>query len=161
MSSTFLLTLAAAVALLFALRLLIPALPVPGRAVRLRPVDAALVAAGSVLLAFHCIAMFFTSLAERVPGAGSVIQDIRALGTASVVWYVLPAIAVLLGLRRLPWTALGLAVFALLWIGITMYNGGSLDQHLVAIWLGVALLAAVLAALVMPPKTKAAQQATT
>jgi peptidoglycan/LPS O-acetylase OafA/YrhL len=105
--------------------------------------------------------MFFTSLAERVPGSDSVIQDIRALGTASVVWYVLPAIAVLLGLRRLPWSALGLAAFALLWIGITMYNGGSLDRHLVAIWMGVALLAAVLAALVMPPTTKAAQRAST
>jgi hypothetical protein len=34
-----------------------------------------------------------------------------------------------------------------------MYNGGSLYQHLVAIWVGVVLLAAVLATLVMPPST--------
>jgi hypothetical protein len=43
------------------------------------------------------------------------------------------------------------AALSLLWIGITMYNGGALDQHLVAIWVGVVLLAAVIAALVMPP----------
>ncbi len=151
MSSPFLLTLVAAVALLFGLRLLSPALPLRSRAVRLRLLDAAWIAVGAVLLAFHCIAMFFRSLAERVPGASPAIQDIRGLGTASVVWYVVPAIAVLLGLRRLHWSALGVAALSLLWIGITMYNGGALDQHLVAIWVGVVLLAAVMAALVMPP----------
>jgi hypothetical protein len=97
--------------------------------------------------------MFFTSLAERLPGTATAIQDIRALGTASVTWYAVPAIAVLLGLRRLHWCALGVAALALLSIGTTMYNGGSLYQHLVAIWVGVVLLAAVLATLVMPPST--------
>jgi hypothetical protein len=154
-SPTFLLTLGAAVALLFGLRLLLPGLPLRGRAARLRLADAALVAGGSVLLAFHCIAMFFTSLAERVPGTDTAIQDIRALGTASVFWYVVPAVAVLLGLRRLHWTGLGVAALALSSIGITMYNGGSLDQHLVAIWVGVVLLAAVPVTLALPPTTSA------
>lgn len=158
MSSTFLVTLGAVVALLFGLRLSLPSLPVRGRAARLGLGDAALVAVGSALLAFHCIAMFFTSLAERVPGGSPAIQDIRALGTASVIWYVVPAIAVLLGLRRLHWTGQGVAVLALSWIGITMYNGGSLDQHLVAIWVGVVLLAAVLATLALPPRTRATAQ---
>jgi hypothetical protein len=157
MSSTFLLTLGAVVALLFGLRLLLP-LPVRDRAVRLGFVDAGVLVAGSLLLAFHCIAMFFVSLAERVPGTDSVIQDIRALGTASVVWYVVPAVAVLLALRRLHWSAIGVAALALLWIGVTMYNGGPLDQHLVAIWVGVVLLAAVLATLAMPPTTSASGQ---
>ena len=154
MSTTFLLTLGAAVALLLGLRLLLPGLPLRGRTVRLRLADAALVAGGSVLLAFHCIAMFFTSLAERVPGTETAIQDINALGTASLIWYVVPAIAVLLGLRRLPWGALSGGAVALLLIGITMYNGGPLDQHLVTIWIGVVLLAAILATLVAPPTTR-------
>jgi hypothetical protein len=152
-SPTFLVTLGVAAALPFGLRLLLPGLPVRGVALRLRFVDAALLAAGVLLLAFHCFAMFFTSLAERLPGTATAIQDIRALGTASVIWYAAPAIAVLLGLRRLHWCALGVAALALLAIGTTMYNGGSLYQHLVAIWVGVVLLAAVLATLVMPPST--------
>jgi hypothetical protein len=152
-SPTFLVTLGVAAALPFGLRLLLPGLPVRGVALRLRFVDAALLAAGVLLLAFHCFAMFFTSLAERLPGTATAIQDIRALGTASVIWYAAPAIAVLLGLRRLHWCPLGLAALALLSIGTTMYNGGSLYQHLVAIWVGVVLLAAVLATQVMPPST--------
>jgi peptidoglycan/LPS O-acetylase OafA/YrhL len=119
--------------------------------------DAALVAGGSVLLAWHCLAMFFTSLAERVPGTDTAIQDIRALGTASLIWYVVPAFVVLAGLRRLHRGALGVAALALLAIGLTMYNGGSLEQHLVAIWVGVVLLAGVLAVLVLPPKIDAGQ----
>ncbi len=155
MSSTFLVTLGVAVAILFGLRFLLPALPMRGHAVRLRFVDAAALAVGLLLLAFHCFAMFFTSLAERVPGTATAIQDIRALGTASVIWYVVPAIAVLLGLRRLHWVPLGVAALALLSIGITMYNGGPLDQHLATIWVGVVLLAATLATLVKPPRTGA------
>lgn len=153
MSPTYLVTLGVAAALPFGLRLLLPGLPVRGVALRLRLVDAALLAAGVLLLAFHCFAMFFTSLAERLPGTATAIQDIRALGTASVIWYAVPAIAVLLGLRQLHWCPLGVAALALLSIGTTMYNGGSLYQHLVAIWVGVVLLAAVLATLVMPPST--------
>ena len=153
MSATFLVTLGVAAALPFGLRLLLPGLPVRGRALRLRFVDVALLAVGLALLAFHCFAMFFTSLAERLPGTATAIQDIRALGTASVIWYAVPAIAVLLGLRRLHWCPLGVAALALLSIGTTMYNGGSLYQHLVAIWVGVVLLAAVLATQVMPPST--------
>ena len=153
MSPTYLVTLGVAAALPFGLRLLLPGLPVRGRALRLRFVDVALLAVGLALLAFHCFVMFFTSLAERLPGTATAIQDIRALGTASVIWYAVPAIAVLLGLRRLHWCPLGVAALALLSIGTTMYNGGSLYQHLVAIWVGVVLLAAVLATQVMPPST--------
>ena len=159
MSSTFSLTLGAAVAFLIGLRFLLAGLPVRGLAVRLRIPDAALLGGGLVVLAFHCITMFFTSLAERVPGTTTAIQDIRALGTASVIWYVLPAVAVLLGLRRLHPAALGVAAVALLMVGITMYNGGSLEQHLVAIWVGVVLLAAVLATQVRPPTARATQHA--
>jgi hypothetical protein len=157
-SSTFLVTLGVAVALLFGLRLLLPGLPVRGRAVRLRFVDAAVVVAGSALLVFHCVAMFFTSLAERVPGTATVIQDIRQLGIASVIWYVVPASAVLFGLRRLHGWALGVAAVALQSIGVTMYNGGPLDHHLVTIWVGVVALAAILGTLVMPPTIGPSEQ---
>ena len=62
-----------------------------------------------------------------------------------MVWYVVPALLVVTGLRRLPSLALAGVVVALLAIGVTMYNGGPLDTHLIAIFSGVVVLAAVLA----------------
>jgi len=104
------------------------------------------------VLTFHCVAMFFASVAARLPGTGDVVSDIRALGTASVLWYVAPAVLVLLGLRRLlHWGALIVTVIVLLSFGVTMYDGGPIDQHLFAPFISVVALAAMLASLVEPP----------
>ncbi len=150
MSTAFSVALAVSVAALGGARLLVPGLPL-GAAVRLRPADVAMIAVGLVVLAFHCAAMFFTDLARSLPGTDAAIDAINALGTASVVWYVVPALLVVTGLRRLPPLALAGVVVALLAIGVTMYNGGPLDTHLIAIFAGVVVLAAVLAGLVRVP----------
>lgn len=151
MSSTFLLSLAAVVASLLVVRLLLPGLPVESRAVRLSFTEGGVVVGGVTVLAFHCAAMFFTSLAELVPGTTTAIDDIQALGNTSLAWYALPAVSVVLGLRRLPRGALSVVVLALVSIGFTMYNSGPLSQHLFTLWTGMVILAAVLSTLVRPP----------
>jgi hypothetical protein len=155
-STTFVLSLALAVALLLGARLLLPALPLRGGAITLGLAEFGALAAGLAVLAFHCVAMFFTSLAARLPASASAIDDIRALGTASVVWYVAPVLVVLLALRRLQWGPLTVVFLALLSIGVTMYDGGTLERHLLTIWGGVTLLAATILLWVRPPATRSA-----
>lgn len=46
---------------------------------------------------------------------------------------------------------LGLAFTA---VGVTMYDGGSLDVHLAAIFASVVVLAVIVAALVLPPSRR-------
>jgi hypothetical protein len=150
-SSTFLVTLGLAVASIFGSRLLLRGLPLPGRAIRLAFVEVGLVGLGLAALAFHCSAMFFTSFTRRLPGSASAIDDIRDLGNVSLVWYAVPALMVLCGLRRLHRGALIAIAASFLAVGVTMYNGGPLNQHLLTIWVGVVLIAAVMATLVRPP----------
>lgn len=150
-STGFRLALGVALAALLVVRLHLASLPLRGRATTLSFSELGLVGVGLAVLTFHCAAMFFRSLAERVPGAGNVISDIRALGIVSLLWYAVPSLLVLVGLRRLPRVALLVPVVALLFIGVTMYDGGSLDQHLFALFVGVVALAATFATLVRPP----------
>lgn len=114
--------------------------------------DLVLAAVGTILLAFHCVAMFFRSLVDPLPGMGSVIEDIRALGMGSMIWYVVPSVLLLLGLRRLHPIALVVAGLSLTFVGITMYNGGTLQVHLTAIFVAVTALAGIAAAMVRPPR---------
>ena len=153
MSATFVVSLTLVVLALLAARLLHPALPLRGRATNLRFAEVALIVVGLTTLTFHCGAMFFTTLVARLPGTDAAIDAIRALGTASLLWYVVPACVVLSGLRRVHWGAFTVIGLALLAIGVTMYNGGPVEQHLLAIWFGVVLLAAVVATLVRPPSS--------
>jgi hypothetical protein len=95
--------------------------------------------------------MFFTAFTRRLPGAASAIDDIRGLGSVSRIWYAVPALMVLYGLRRLHRGAFIAIATSFLAIDVTMYNGGSLNQHLLTIWVGVVLIAAVMATLVRPP----------
>ncbi len=151
-STSFVVLLALAVSIVVASRLLLPGLPLRDRAVTLTVAELALTLCGLAILTFHCGAMFFTAATQRIPGTDGAIGDIRALGTISLVWYVLPALLVLLGLRRLPLLALVVVGVALLAIGVTMYDGGSLETHLVAIFAGVVALTVVMATLVRPPR---------
>lgn len=151
MSTGFVVSLALAVAAVIAARSLLPGLPMRGRAVTLTLTEVALTLFGLAILAFHCVAMFFTDAARRLPGSDGVIEDIRALGTLSFVWYLVPALVLLLGLRRLPPLAVAVVSVGLLGIGVTMYNGGSLETHLVAIFAGTMLLTATIATFVRPP----------
>lgn len=145
MSTGFVVSLAVVVVLVLTARLLLPGIPMRGSAVTLTLTEVALTLLGLATLAFHCGAMFFRAATERLPGSEGAIEDIRALGATSIVWYVVPALLVMLGLRRLPWLALTMAVVALLAVGVTMYDGGPTDAHLAAIFVGVLSMTVVLA----------------
>lgn len=161
MSTGFLIALAAVVAVLLLARLVLPALPLRQAAVRITVVEALLAVVGSLGLAFHCLAMFFRSLVDPLPGAGAAISDVRALGTASLIWYVVPAVLVLLGFRRQHRAAVVGLALALTAVGITMYNGGSVSTHLAAIFVSVVVAALIASALVLPPWRAAYPRAAT
>lgn len=150
MSIGFLTSLAVVVVVVVGTRFAFDALPLR-RAVPVTVTDAAVAGVGVVGLAFHCGAMFFRSLVEAWPGAATVISEIDALGTVSVIWYVVAAVLVLLGLRRQYPVPLAVAAVALIAVGVTMYDGGSLHAHLTAIFISVVVLAGVAATLVLPP----------
>lgn len=151
MSTAFLVSLAAVVAVLLALRLRLTALPLRRAAVRVTLLDAALLVVGATGLTFHCLAMFFRAVVEPLPGAEGAIADIRALGTASLVWYVVPAVLVLLGFRRQhPLAVTGLAL-SLVAVAVTMFVAGSLQVHLATIFASVVVSALIASTLVLPP----------
>lgn len=110
-----------------------------------------LASVGMAGLISHCAAMFFPSLIEALPETDAAISAIDALGTASLILYVVPAVLLLLGLRRqhpLSWAAVALSLIA---VGVTMYDGGSLQAHLTAIFVFVVLLAGDAAVLIQLP----------
>jgi len=147
----FLIGLAAVVAVVLGARFVFAALPLRRVAVQVTITDAMLAGVGVLGLAFHCGAMFSRSAVEWLPGAGAVIREIGALGSASILWYLVPALLVLLGLRRQHPVALAVVALALAAVGITMYDGGSLQVHLTAIFITVVILAAVATMLMLPP----------
>ena len=151
MSSGFLVSLAAVVIVALGGRLTLPAVPLGRLARAVTALDASVVGVGLLGLGFHCGAMFFRSMAERLPGAEPSIRQIDALGHASVAWYVVPAVLTVLGLRHQHPIAPAGVGLALGGVGITMYGGSSLQTHLTAIFISVVVLASVLALLVLPP----------
>ncbi len=151
MSNVFLTWLSIAVALILASRLAFAFLPLRTLAARLSVIDVAVVTVGVVGLAFHCGAMFFRSEVAHLPGLSSAIRAINAMGTASKLWYAVPAILVIVGLRRQYPVALVVVAVALTVVGITMYDHGSLTTHLRAIFSAVVILAATGVLLVRPP----------
>ena len=114
--------------------------------------QAALGGVGLAGLAFHCGAMLFRETVALLPGSDLVSGDIRALGTLSIVWYVVPALLVVLALRPQHPAAVAVVVLALTGVAVTMYDGGPLQVHLTAIFLTVLVIAVVVAALVIPPR---------
>ncbi len=151
MSTSFVLSLIAVVALAMCARLVLGGLPLGNLAERLSVGDAVISGIGLLGLAFHCGAMFFTGLVKAIPGAPGPVEAINALGTASIVWYLVPAVLMLAGLRRLHWSGVVAVSLALIAVGVTMYNGGALDVHLATIFAAVVVLALVAATLVLPP----------
>ncbi|CAA9342212.1 MAG: hypothetical protein AVDCRST_MAG72-893 [uncultured Nocardioidaceae bacterium] len=151
MSTSFVLSLIALVALVIGARLLLGGLPLSSLAKRLSVPDAVMTGVGLLGLAFHCGAMFFPGLVTAIPGAQAAADAINALGTASIVWYVVPALLVLAGLRRLHWSGPAAISLVLTAVGVTMYNGGPLEVHLATIFAAGVVLAMVAAVLVLPP----------
>lgn len=152
MSTGYLVSLALIVAAMLGARWLFPFLPVRRLASPMTAADAVLAAVGMAGLVFHCGAMFFRSVVAALPGAGAVIDEIDALGTTSIIWYVGAAVLVLLALRHQHPITLGVVALALVAVGVTMYDGGSLQTHLAAIFILVLILAGVAAMLVLPPR---------
>ncbi len=140
----YLSALVGSVLVLTAIRIVVPAVPSRRRARPIGRVHALLVLLGTVGLVVHCTAMFARPFALGIPGAAALVGPIDALGPASVLLYVAPAALVLLGLRR-QWPPVpGVLLLALLAVGVTMYDGGALRVHLVAIFAAVVLLAGAL-----------------
>ncbi len=142
MPSSYVVSLVLLVAVAVTLRLLLGGRLRARGSVRASRWDAVLVLLGWLGLTLHCGAMFYRSTVEAVPGTDALVEAINAMGTASVVAFVVPAVLVLLGLRRARrWMLVGV-VAALTAVGVTMYNGASLEVHLATI-VGAAVLLAL------------------
>ena len=137
--------------MILAARFVMSPLPLRRIAVRVAVVDAAMIGAGVAGLVFHCGAMFFRRTTERLPGAHVAIGAINAMGTASRVWFIVPALLVVIGLRRQYPGGVLVVAAALAAVGVTMYDHGSLRTHLTAIFVAVVVLATVVSVLVVPP----------
>ena len=121
---------------------------------RASPPDAVLVLLGWLGLTIHCSAMFYRSAVESIPGTGALVESVNAMSTASVVAFTVPAALLLIGLRRArPWL-IGSVFAALAAVGVTMYNGGSLDVHLTAIFVAIVLIAFTTAELLAAGRKK-------
>ncbi|MBG6218867.1 hypothetical protein IWX75_003354 [Arthrobacter sp. CAN_A6] len=151
MSTSFVLTLTGIAAALLVLRLVIPGLPLGRVARRLTPLDLGLTVVGVLGLILHCASMFFRPVVAAIPGSDGVISQINSMGTASMIWYTVPALLVLVGLRRQHWVAFVLLAASLLAVGITMYNGTALSTHLDTIFTAGVMIAATVFLLSAPP----------
>ena len=157
MTAAFAVALAGVSVLILLARLVVPQLPLAGRSVRLSGVDAVLLLCGVVGLAFHCFAMFYRSLFDGIGPLGPLVDMVNAMNAASIILFVVPALLVLIGLRRQYRVALAVLALTLLVVGVTMYAGSPLNVHLGAIFVAVIALAGHVALFVIPPWQRAAQ----
>lgn len=113
--------------------------------------DVAMLAVGVLGLVLHCVSMFYRDLLAAVPGMGGYIQAVNAVGAASIVLYVLPALLVLVALRRQHLVAVIIVATTLIAVGVTMYNGGPLSVHLVTIAAATIAISGTVALLMRRP----------
>ncbi|MBG6226451.1 uncharacterized membrane protein YciS (DUF1049 family) [Arthrobacter sp. CAN_A2] len=151
MSASFVLTLLGVAAALLIFRLVVPGLPATGITRRLSTLDLTLTVVGVLGLILHCASMFFRPIVAAIPGSSSVISQINSMGTESMIWFAIPALLVLIGLRRQHWVALILLTGSLLAVGVTMYNGTALSTHLDTIFAAGVIIAATVFLLSTPP----------
>jgi hypothetical protein len=151
MSTEFVLALAGVVLGLVILRLKAPGLPFTRSARRLTPLGLTAVGVGALGLILHCTSMFFPQVVAAIPGTQGAISQINSMGAASMVWFAVPALLVLAGLRRQNLGALVLLAAALLAVGITMYNGSPASIHLATIFAAGIVLAATVLLFGIPP----------
>ncbi|TFD59116.1 hypothetical protein E3T39_12245 [Cryobacterium suzukii] len=156
MTPTFAFTLAGASALIFLARLVMPRLPLAKHAVRLSVVDTVLLVGGVGGLAFHCAAMFYRPIFDGTP-FGPLVDMVNDMNVASIILYVVPAVLVLIGVRRQHWVSLAVLALALLFVGVTMYAGSPLNVHLGAIFVAVVALVSQIALLAIAPWRRAAR----
>ena len=151
MSLTFVLTLTGVILALLILRLVVPALPLRSFTRRLSALDAALIMLGALGLVVHCVSMFFRPLLAAIPGTEGMISQINSMGTASIMWYVVPAVMVMVGLRKQHWVAQLILAAALLAVGVTMYDGTPISVHLYTIFAAGVVIPAIIFLLATPP----------
>lgn len=160
MSTGFVVTLALVFLLMLLSRLLVPGLPLRRTATRLTALDFTLATVGLIGLVLHCASMFYRSLVASVPGTADVISQINSMGTASMIWYIVPSLLLMAGLRRQNVVALFVLAVALIAVGVTMYNGTPVPTHVNTIFAAATAIGAITFLLVIPPwqnKTLAAQ----
>jgi hypothetical protein len=152
MTAGFSISLAVSAALIVLARIVVPQLPVTSRAVRLSILDAVLVGVGVLGLLFHCTAMFSRGLYDGASALQSFVGLVNAMGGASIVLFVVPALLILIGLRRQQRGALAVLSLTLVAVGVTMYAGGSLQLHLAAIFAATIALVALVSLFVLAPR---------
>lgn len=143
---------------LVALRL-IGLFPVLAAARPLGRVDALVAFIGALALFYHCLAMFFPDLGRAVPGGPALVPVIDDLGVVSAILFVLSALVLLVGIRRLHPLTVGLNALGLVAVGVTMYDGGPVAVHLAAIAVEAVVLAVTLTAFVRTLTPRATAQA--
>lgn len=127
---------------LVVLRQSVPGLP-PRAARTLAPVDLAVLLLGVLGLVVHCTSMFFGFLLTWIVPIRPFLQLVNALGAGSQVAYAVPAVLVLVALRRQHWWALAGVFLTLLAVGVTMYDGSPLRLHVGTIVAATAAIASV------------------
>jgi len=126
-------------------------LPLAPLAYRLRPVESLLAVGALIALGFHCSAMFFPAEVEALPGLEGPAEAVADLGTASQLAYWLPAVVLVVGVRRVWRSALVALTAVLVVVGVTMFWSFGLSAHLAAIAAAVAITVAIAAGLVRTP----------
>lgn len=117
----------------------------------LRPWEITVAAGSLLLLAFHCLAMFFAGWVDLVPLLRAPAAAVRSLGTASQVSYWVPAALVLVAVRHVWPPALAVLAVTLAGVGYTMFVPHALWTHLWWIAAAVGALVLVAAGLVTSP----------
>ncbi len=150
-SDRYVLALSVVVVLVLVSRYALPFLPLARWAASIAVIDAVLFVIGVTGLTLHCGAMFFPSAVRTLPSGHQIIRAVDPLGTMSILWFAVAAALVVIGLRRQHVAAVCVAAGSLAAVGYTMYDGGRLHVHLIAIFLAVVILAVILSVLVIPP----------
>lgn len=158
MPPSFVVSVALIVLGLAALRL-VGLFPVLAAARPLARVDALVAFIGALALAYHCLSMFFPDLGRAVPGGVALVPVIDGLGVASAILFILSAVVLLVGIRRLHPVAVVLNALVLIAVGITMYDGGPVAVHTSAIAVEVIVLAVTVLAFVRTVVPRATAQA--
>lgn len=151
MSNEFVLSLVVVAVALVVVRLAVPAVPPVRLARPITNFEMGLAAVGLLGLILHCAAMFFMPVVAAIPGTGAILDQINGMGVASMIWYAVPAVVLLVGLRRQQVAAVAVLAVALLAVGVTMYNGTELSIHLATIFAAAVVIAGILTLLVLPP----------
>jgi hypothetical protein len=140
-------SLLVAIAALVAARIVVPGLPPVRLAGPLRAPDALLVTVGTLGLLAHCLAMFYPAVVAAVPGSGPYARLVNAMGPGSVVLFAVPAAILIVGLRHHRAVGVVVLVLTLVAVGVTMYDGGPLTAHLIAISAAVIVIAVLVVVL--------------